>query len=98
MHRLKNGHRAHVLTTEDRRKGAEVANRRRRIIREAFEDEKFERQIQALFARDEARRHKRRERYQRQKRAQPQRAEPEPYTADLDGYPAARAEPSKHRT
>jgi len=71
MHRLKNGHPAHVLTTEDRRKGAEVANRNRRIVREAYEDEKFERQVAALFARDEARRRKRRARYERAKQLEP---------------------------
>lgn len=90
-HLLKNGHPAHVFTDEDRRKGAETTNRRRRVVREAFEDEKFERGVAELLARDEARRLKRRARYLRDRHKRPA-----PYTADVDDYEprADRGEPT----
>jgi hypothetical protein len=70
-HLLKNGHPAHVFTDEDRRKGAQTTNRRRRLVHEAFEDEKFERQVAELLARDEAKRQKRRRRYLRDRHKRP---------------------------
>jgi len=92
-HLLKNGHPAHVLTTEDRRKAAESTNAIRRLKREALEDERFTREIEAMLARDDARRARKsrraRERYLRKKSDQAGEAqgnEPELYRADLSGY------------
>jgi hypothetical protein len=76
IHRLKNGAPAHVLTTEDRRKGAARTNAIKRARRAAFEDEKFERAIAALIAVDEARRLRRRARYEREKASRPRTTSP----------------------
>src|SRR4051812_29265960 len=50
-HLLKNGHPAHVLTTEERRKGAARTNAIRRMRREAADDEMFERAVAELNGR-----------------------------------------------
>jgi hypothetical protein len=63
MHRLKNGHPAHELTTEDRRKAAAVTNEIRREKRALLEQLRLNREIEEMLARDEARRQKRRVRY-----------------------------------
>lgn len=60
-HLLKNGHAAHVFTTDDRRKGAAATNAIRRARRMAAEDEKFERAVAEMIARDEARKARKRE-------------------------------------
>jgi hypothetical protein len=60
-HLLKNGHPAHVFTTEERRKGAAATNAIKRMRRHAAADEKFERSVAELIARDEARRLRKRE-------------------------------------
>jgi hypothetical protein len=62
VHRLKNGHPAHVFTDEDRRKAAAVTNEIRREKRLLLEQLRFNAEIEEMVARDEARRRRRRER------------------------------------
>jgi len=93
-HLLKNGHPAHVFTDEDRRKAAARTNSIRRAKRQALEDEKFERAIAEMLARDDARRARKsrlqRQRYERKKREQV--APAPPYEPDLSGYEQPEAE------
>ena len=56
MHLLKSGHSAHEFTLEDRRKAAAVTNEIRRAKREWLEQVRFNRELEQMFARDEARR------------------------------------------
>jgi hypothetical protein len=62
VHRLKNGHPAHVFTDEDRRKAAAVTNEVRREKRLLLEQLRFNAEIEEMVARDEARQKRRRER------------------------------------
>jgi hypothetical protein len=66
-HLLKNGHPAHILTTEDRRKAAGSTNAARRLKREIAEDEKLSRQADLMLARDEERRARKREQERRRR-------------------------------
>jgi hypothetical protein len=61
MHFLKNGHPAHVFTDEDRRKAAAVTNEIRRKKRALLEQMRFNAEIERMWAADEARRQRRRE-------------------------------------
>ena len=65
MHRLKNGHPAHVLTDDDRRKAAAVTNAMRREKRALVEQLRHEREINDLLRRDTERRARRREKLRR---------------------------------
>jgi hypothetical protein len=69
MHVLKNGHPAHVFTTEDRRKAAAVTNEIRREKRALFEQERINRELAEMFARHEERKRRKREK-QRARRAE----------------------------
>jgi hypothetical protein len=62
--KLKNGHPAHKLATEDRRKGAAVTNEIRRAKRELADQLRLNREIEEMIARDERRRANRHERHQ----------------------------------
>jgi hypothetical protein len=61
MHLLKNGHPAHVFTDADRRKAAAVTNEIRREKRALLEQMRFNAEIEQMWAADEARRQRRRE-------------------------------------
>jgi len=61
MHRLKNGHPAHVFTDEDRRKAAAITNEIRREKRELVAQLALKREIEDRLARREARRRRKRE-------------------------------------
>jgi hypothetical protein len=69
MHVLKNGHPAHVFTTEDRLKAAAVTNEIRRARRDLFEQERINRKLEERLARDAERRRRKREKLRRYREA-----------------------------
>ena len=71
MHLLKSGHPAHVFTLQDRREAAAVTNEIRRQKRALFEQLRLNREMEQMFAKDEARRQRRAEK-QRRRRAEKQ--------------------------
>jgi hypothetical protein len=73
MHRLKNGHPAHVFTDEDRRKAAAVTNQIRREKREILDLELLTEELERRKAIREARLARKRE-YARRRRAAIQQA------------------------
>jgi hypothetical protein len=70
VHFLKNGHPAHVFTTEDRRKAAAVTNQIRRERAEIVALELENRLCEERLARIEARRARKREQARRRREAQ----------------------------
>jgi hypothetical protein len=75
MHLLRNGHPAHVFTTEDRRKAAAVTNEIRRQKRALFEQLRLNEEMAQMLARDAARRQRRaaKQRRRREKLTEEQR-------------------------
>jgi hypothetical protein len=75
MHLLKNGHPAHVFTTEDRRKAAAVTNAIRREKRALFEQLRLNEEMEHMLARDAERRQRRaaKQRRRREQQAEEQK-------------------------
>jgi len=71
MHLLENGHPANVLTLQDRRKADAVTNEIRRQKHALFAQLRLNREMEQMFAKDEARRQRRAEK-QRRRRAEKQ--------------------------
>jgi hypothetical protein len=69
MHLLRNGHPAHVFTTEDRRKAAAVTNQIRRQKRALFEQLRLNQELEEMLARDAARRQRRAAKQRRRREA-----------------------------